>query len=238
MNFLALDTSSDACSVALQIGDDVFERHVVQPKEHTNLLISMIRDVRDEAGITLESLDAIVLGNGPGSFIGMRIAASVAQGLAFGSGLKIAPVSSMAAVAAEVMHTHSATDVVVAQDARMNEVYLGIYRSDADSLPVAVSDELIQTIDAISELSESSTSEIHAAGYGWKKYPSLLELNRTALSQFVDVYYPNAKYLLSLGARACSNGELVDPENLLPAYIRMKVAEKPREAGRVLSKTE
>lgn len=238
MNLLALDTSSDACSVALQVADDILERHIVQPKEHTNLLISMIRDLRDEAGITLENLDAIVLGNGPGSFIGMRIAASVAQGLAFGSGLKIAPISSMAAVAAEVMDTHSATDVVVAQDARMNEVYLGIYRSDADGSPVAVSDELIQTVEPIAELSASSTSEIHAAGYGWKKYPSLLELNRASLSQVVDVYYPNAKYLLSLGARACSNGEWVDPENLQPAYIRMKVAEKPREADNILRKTE
>ena len=238
MNLLALDTSSDACSVAMQIGDDVLERHIVQPKEHTNLLISMIRDLRDEASITLEKLDAIVLGNGPGSFIGMRIAASVAQGLAFGSGLKIVPVSSMAAVAAEVMDTHSATDVVVAQDARMNEVYLGIYRSDAGGSLVAEADELIQAIEPISELCETSKSGFHAAGYGWKKYPSLLELNRASVSQVVDVYYPNAKYLLSLGARACSNGELVEPENLLPAYIRMKVAEKPREADSVLRKTE
>jgi tRNA threonylcarbamoyladenosine biosynthesis protein TsaB len=238
MNLLALDTSSDACSVAVQIGDEVLERHIVQPKEHTNLLISMIRDLRDEAGITLESLDAIVLGNGPGSFIGMRIAASVAQGLAFGSGLKIVPVSSMAAVAAEVMDKHSATDVVVAQDARMNEVYLGIYRSDADGSPVAEADELIQAIEPITQLTALSTSGFHAAGYGWKKYPSLLELNRASLSQFVDVYYPNAKYLLSLGARAFSNGESVEPENLLPAYIRMKVAEKPREADNILIKTE
>ncbi len=106
MNLLAIDTSSDACSVALQSGDEINEQFVVQPKEHTNILIPMIKDLLYDAGVDMQELDAIVLGNGPGSFIGMRIAASVAQGLAFASGLKIVPVSSMAAVAAEVMHTH------------------------------------------------------------------------------------------------------------------------------------
>ena len=86
----------------------------------------MIRGVLDEAGVpNSRDLDAIVLGNGPGSFIGMRIAASVAQGLAYGAGLNIVPVSSLAAVAAEVMAETGADRVIVAQDAHMNEVYLG-----------------------------------------------------------------------------------------------------------------
>lgn len=236
MNLLALDTSSDACSVALQTGDEILERHIVEPKEHTNVLISMIRDLRNEAGITLDTLDAIVLGNGPGSFIGMRIAASVAQGLAFGSGLKILPVSSLAAVAGEVMDTHSATEVVVAQDARMNEVYLGIYRRDADGLAVSICDERIQPIERIIASSDIPTSERYAAGLGWQQYPSLLELNRTAIAKVVDVHYPKAKYLLSLGARASEDGELIDPEKLIPAYIRTKVADKPREAGRTIDR--
>ena len=94
MKLLALDTSSIACSVAVRVDEVIIERHEEQPREHTRLLMPMIESSLDEAGTTLAGLDAIILGNGPGSFIGMRIAASVAQGLAFGAGLKIVPVSS------------------------------------------------------------------------------------------------------------------------------------------------
>ncbi len=230
MNLLALDTSSDACSVALQIGDKVFEKHVVQAKEHTNILIPMIQELLHDAGVGLQDMDAIVLGNGPGSFIGMRIAASASQGLAFGSALKIVPVSSMAAVAAEVMDTHAATTVVVAQDARMNEVYLGTYRRDADGLPVVVTAETLQPIEQTDKIGGAGDSEIVAAGNGWQKYPVLLELNSAAIAEVVDVHYPRARYLLELAVRGWQCGEAVDPENLVPAYIRSKVAEIPREA--------
>ena len=130
MKLLAMDTSSVACSVALQLGDAVLERHEEQPRAHTQLLIPMVRSVLEEGAITTADLDAIAIGNGPGSFIGVRIAASVAQGLAFAAGVPVVPVSSMAAVAAEVQDRHDATDVVVAQDAHMNEIYLGLYGRD------------------------------------------------------------------------------------------------------------
>ncbi len=232
MKLLALDTSSDACSVALQLDNTLSETHVLEPKQHTRLLIPMIRDLLRDAGIELGNLDVVVLGNGPGSFIGMRIAASVAQGLAYGSGLKIVPVSSMAAVAAEVMEIYSAAEVIVAQDARMHEAYLGIYRNDGEGVPIAVTDEVLQPIEKIDGLAAANASELFAAGQAWEKYPALLELNRAAIAKVVDVHYPKAKYLLALGARACQLGEVVEPENLTPAYIRTKVAEKPREAGR------
>ena len=101
MKLLAIDTSSLACSVALQCEDRIEERHEEQAREHTRLLTPMIRDVMASGNLVLHALDAIVVGNGPGSFIGMRIAASVAQGLAHAAGKEIVPVSSLAAVAAE-----------------------------------------------------------------------------------------------------------------------------------------
>lgn len=227
MNLLALDTSSDACSVALQVGDDIFEQHVIKPKEHTKILIPMIRSLLQDAAIELKDLEAIVLGNGPGSFIGMRIAASVAQGLAYGSGLKILPISSMAAVAAEVIETHSASEVIVAQDARMNEAYLGIYRINDAGLPVAVTEEALQPIEKIEGLAEIISSELIAAGQAWQKYPALLELNRAEISRLLEVYFPKARYLLGLAVQAWQAGKAIEPEKLTPAYIRMKVAEPP-----------
>ena len=228
MNLLALDTSSNACSVALQVGDQVFEQHVIQANQHTRILIPMIRNLLSDADIDLQSMDALVLGNGPGSFIGMRIGASVAQGLAFGSKQKIVPVSSMAAVAAEVMDLYSSTEVIVAQDARMNEVYLGIYRVNGDGLPAADAAEILQPISPITKLDENSSSERVAAGQGWQRYPALLRLNQSAISRVVDVHYPKARYLLGLGAKGWQRGDAIEPEKLVPAYIRTKVAEKPR----------
>ena len=87
MNLLAIDTSSDACSVAVATDDGIVEQHVVEPRAHTNILLPMIREVVAESKVQLGDLDAILLGNGPGSFIGMRIGASVVQGLAFGLGI-------------------------------------------------------------------------------------------------------------------------------------------------------
>jgi len=103
MKLLALDTSSNACSVSLQLGEDVIENHVVGAREHTRILMPMIRGVLEDGAVSLAELDAIVLGNGPGSFIGMRIGASVAQGLAHGAGINIVPVSSLPITISRIM---------------------------------------------------------------------------------------------------------------------------------------
>ena len=227
MKLLALDTSSVACSVAVQLGDAVFERHEEQPREHTQLLMPMIRSVLEEAEIALSELDGIVLGNGPGSFIGMRIAASVAQGLAHGAGLEIAPVSSMAAVAAEVALAEPArgTRVVVAQDAHMKEVYLGLYKI-VDAELTNVVPERLQPCEAIVELDDGG--DYIAAGFGWQRFPVLLEANRGNLQGISEVLYPHARFLLKLGMEVFERGESLAAQDVVPAYLRQKVAEVPR----------
>lgn len=227
MKLLAIDTSSLACSVALQTGDSIVERHEEQAREHTRLLTPMIRDVLEAADMDAQQLDAIVLGNGPGSFIGMRIAASVAQGLAHGAGLNIVPVSSLAAVAAQVFDESDAAEVVVAQDAHMNEVYLGVFGRDAAGLPEPLFPERLQTQTHIDELDESRSSSRAAAGFGWERYPGLKAANGELLGRHSNVLHPRARYLLPLGTEALDRGAAVDPKDLVPAYLRSKVAQKP-----------
>ena len=227
MNLLALDTSSNACSVALQVGEDIEVAHVVKPREHTAILIPMIEALLRDARMELADLDAIVLGNGPGSFIGMRIAASVAQGMAFGAGLKIVPVSSLAAIAAGTFAAHEGARVLVAQDAHMNEVYLASFARDEEGLPVAegevrlhkVTERLGNSIDG---------GDILAAGAGWQRYPELLEMNEQARKGLVDMLYPNARYLLGLGRRDWHAGGAISPHEVVPEYVRMQVAAKPK----------
>jgi tRNA threonylcarbamoyladenosine biosynthesis protein TsaB len=112
----------------------------------------MIRDVLREAALEPSDLDALVLGNGPGSFIGMRISASVAQGICHAAGLSIVPVSSLAAIAAEIMHDSNAENVLIAQDARMSEIYVGRFRRDADGLPVSRGEEEIVPLGIVGDV--------------------------------------------------------------------------------------
>ena len=227
MKLLALDTSSIACTVAVGLDDTVYELHEEQPREHTRLLMPMIRSVMQESGVQLTDIDAIVLGNGPGSFIGMRIAASVAQGLAHGAALDIAPVSSLAAVAVRVFSETDADEAVIAQDARMNEVYLGIYRRGEGGMPASRIAERLQIVDAIPELDPASAPGRVAAGFGWQRYPELLESNRDRFAAESDVLHPRAADLLPLGAELVQTGKTVLPQDVVPAYLRQKVAEAP-----------
>ncbi|MCH8302898.1 MAG: tRNA (adenosine(37)-N6)-threonylcarbamoyltransferase complex dimerization subunit type 1 TsaB [Proteobacteria bacterium] len=223
MNLLAIDTSSNACSVAVQVGDENIEKHVVEPREHTKILLPMIEGLLQEAGVALSDLDAVVLGNGPGSFIGMRIGASVAQGICHGAGLRIVPVSSLAAIAAEVICEHGAEKILVAQDARMHEIYLGRFHADAGGLPQADNEEVIC---GIGPLTVPDAGYV-AAGAGWNRYPELLAQNSHLISATAEVIYPRARYLLQLGVNAKQAGRAIPPDALVPAYIRSKVADIP-----------
>jgi len=232
MKLLALDTSSDACSVALDRDGTVIERHVLRPKEHTRLLLPMIEEVLAEAGVAIRDLDAIVPGIGPGSFIGVRIAISVAQGMAFAAGRRIVPVSSLAAVAAEAFAGEGVERVVVAQDAHMQEVYLARFARARGGLPEAVGEADLHAIAAIDALSGAEAGRWHAAGAGWRRYPALLARNEERLAGLVPVEHPRARFLLGPGRAAVAGAGTISPEQLVPAYVRQKVAKVPDGIGR------
>ncbi|MEM6511595.1 MAG: tRNA (adenosine(37)-N6)-threonylcarbamoyltransferase complex dimerization subunit type 1 TsaB [Pseudomonadota bacterium] len=228
MKLLAVDTSTVACSVALQIDGDVLQRHEVREREHTRQLVPMIRELLDDGRCSLASLDALVLGIGPGSFIGMRIATSLVQGMAHGAGLRVAAVSSMLAVAEEVFARHDAEQVFVAQDAHMDQVYLGQYCFADVARPVA--DERLQGLSRLDELKRDCVGARYAAGAGWQRYPALWSDNADGFEACADVLYPSARYLLPAAQRQVLGGCLLAPTDLEPAYLRQDVASPPRQS--------
>ncbi len=140
------------------------------------------------------------------------------------------PVSSLACVAAAVLESDCEAEVVVAQDAHMGEVYLGAWRQGQNGLPEPLFAERLHGQSAIAELDEARADSRIAAGYGWQRYPHLLVANEERIGQCSDVFYPRARHLLPLGAAALAQGRAIDPRDLVPAYLRSKVAEKPAAA--------
>ncbi len=223
MKILAVDTSSNACSVALQVSGEITERHVIEPRAHTRVLLPMISELLSERDISIRDLNAIVLGNGPGSFIGMRIGASVVQGLCFAAEVPVAPVSSLAAIAVEAFADYPHDTVAVAQDARMNEIYLAWFRKGANGLPELIDSESIESVGELSAVN----APYAAAGGAWEHYPDLFRANRQQISAQLPISVPRAKHLLPPGLLMVETDQAIAPEFLAPAYLRTKVAEKP-----------
>ena len=250
MNLLALDTSTEACSVALSVAGKVSVREVEVPRGHAELLLPMVDELLGEAGIALTDLDAIAFARGPGSFTGVRLAASVVQGLAFGARLPVVPVSTLAAVALRALDAArneglDPNEIWVCNDARMGEVYHAVFAVSelaqtairASSIVEAVSSPMVVAERWVERAGRPVSGQGLAigAGHGFRAYPEL-----AALPGLVKVYpdlLPRAREVLALAIPAAAAGLGVDPTQALPIYVRDEVAKIPechRPATRVV----
>ena len=223
MNLLALDTSSAACSVSLQIEHQEYSSHFIEPKSHTNTLLPTIEMLLRNAGAVISDLDAIILGVGPGSFVGTRIAAAVAQGIAFAGEINLIPISSMEAIAYEAMQKNNLENIIVVQDARMDEIFIGKYQLDNQknlktSTPIQLQSKFDKIID--------NDLEIAVTGNASNSYLEALNGRFKIRPIKENIIYPNASFLLKLGKKYYSDDLSIKPEELTIDYIRNKVASK------------
>jgi tRNA threonylcarbamoyladenosine biosynthesis protein TsaB len=220
---LAIDTSTEACSAALLCDGQVHERYQLAPREHGRLILNMIDEVLADAGLSLKQLDALAFGRGPGAFTGVRIATGVIQGLAFGADLPVLPVSSLAALAQGTVRQHGATRVLAALDARMGEIYWGVYRCDAAGL--MVEDEAERVCPA-QQVEAPAGMGWFGVGSGFAAYDAILrERLGAALVDCAPDDYPQARDVAVLGAAAFARGEAVSAELALPVYLRDNVVQ-------------
>lgn len=220
---LALDTSCEACSVALAVGDERFEAHEEVPRQHTQKLLPMVQQLLTEAGCELSTLDAIAFGAGPGSFTGLRISAGVAQGLALGAELPLMPVSTLAALAEQARQQVGAEAILASLDARMGEVYWGMFEV-RDQQILALDEARVCPPAALPVEGLERHAHWYGIGPGWRyrdQFPAAIQARVTGS----DEQQPRASAMLELALQRWREGDRgVAPEEAMPVYIRDEVA--------------
>lgn len=217
MKILALETSTQAGSVALLVGDTLTERPVTGRPGHSETLLPATMSLLRECGVTLAEMDAIAFGAGPGAFTGLRLACGVAQGLALGAGKPVIPVSNLEALASQC----PGEALFIAIDARMSEVYFAAYRRSGEALrelapPQCASPEAVRLPE-----------EGHWAGFG-SAFQAYRDVLVNALGARLDSFdctpQPAAGAIARLAAQRFEKGEAIDPVLAAPLYVRDKVA--------------
>ena len=231
MNYLAIDASTEACSVALQVNDKVYSRYDLCPQSHSLQLLPMVDELLKEANVALAQCDGLIFGRGPGSFTGVRIGVGVAQGLAFAANLPVVGVSSLQAMAQLAFIRNQRTKVLSAIDARMGEVYNGYFVLDENNIMQAqlLADQQTEAVTPPELLSKRLTnialSDTYGVGTGWDAYKeqlSSLKCNNGS----PDIEFPSAEAMLIIGQMAFSQGKGVQAEDAQPVYVRDTVSWK------------
>ena len=215
MKLLAIDTATERCSVALLIDDRVIERATETARGHADLVLPMVDEVLKEAGLTLQQLDGLAYGRGPGGFTGVRIAVGVAQGLAYGARLATVGVSDLAAVAQQF--AVAGARILVCMDARMNEVYWSRFETMPDGLVAPTAPERVDRPEAV-----AAGDATVFAGTGFRAYPQLA--TGRAGTAVHGTALPHARDIVRLAAVEFEAGRGEPADQARPVYLRDQVA--------------
>jgi tRNA threonylcarbamoyladenosine biosynthesis protein TsaB len=223
MRILAVDTATEACSAALLTPQGLASRYAELERAHAERILEMVDSVLAEVGIALTEVDAVAFGRGPGAFTGCRLAASVAQGLAFGVCRPVVPVSDLRALAQRVLDQPLGVQTVLTcTDARMHEVYWAWYRRDSQGFAELCGLERVGAAEAV-EPPAASEAPVHGVGRGFLAYPQLLGRLQGTLTAVHGEWLPRAEEVARLALSDFAAGIAVAPEQATPVYLRNDV---------------
>lgn len=221
---LAIETSAETCSVALDMDGELREKFEHAPLKHAELILPMVSSLLAEAGIAAKDLEAIAFGRGPGSFTSLRIGIGVVQGLAWGADVPVVPVSSLAAVAQAALENRHwpapPAQIVVAMDARMQEVFHATFIAGDNGIVSLLGEERVSAASAV-----RATAPWLAAGNGFERFEELRELAQDALCSLPDTW-PRASVVLKLARDWLKDRQALPAGLAQPVYIRNDVAQK------------
>lgn len=222
---LAIDTATEACSVALLNHGQTLAHFELCAREHTQRILPLVQQILRDGGVALSELDALAFGRGPGSFTGVRIGIGIAQGLSLGASLPLIGVSTLKTMAQSAWRLHGASRVLAAIDARMGEVYWAEYQRDAQGVWHGEQSEAVLKPEAAAARMAQLSGEWACVGTGWQAWPQLAENSALSLT-VTDVTLPRAEDMLPLAEQALAAGQTVAPEHAEPTYLRNEVAWK------------
>lgn len=217
MNLLALDASTEIASVAVMVGEELFSEEQGSQKTHAQLLLPMIDRLLIQAGLQLHQLDGIVFGCGPGSFTGLRIACSIAKGLAYAHNLPLIPVSCLGSIAysAREVTKNTNSSILAVLDARMHEMYWSYFSKDKWMA--------VDRVNPVQEIQIPEEQEVVLAGVGidvyWAGFPEQI---KSKISSKLTIY-PNAAAMIRLAQRAVIKP--VSVAEAQPLYVRNQVTQ-------------
>lgn len=226
MKLLALETSTEYCSVALWHDGAVVHTQVEAGREHTRLLMPLAQELLTRSGLQLEQMDAFAFGRGPGGFTGLRIAAGLAQGLGLSLSRPVIPVSTLAALALQAQRRNAATRVLAVLDARLEEVYWAWYEFDVAGGLVEQSEE---QLSAASAVRLPLRGDWIGVGSGWLKHAEDLRQSCGDVVPRVDAMaVPLAEDVARLAVQLWQrNPQAALPaEDAVPVYLRNRVTQQ------------
>ena len=213
---LAVDTSTEACSVALQIGSETIAKFADEPRSHSRLLMPMVQQVLAEAEIKVNQLDVIGVSIGPGSFTGLRIGFAAVQGIAYGADIPVAPVSTLELMIATYgrQENPQSGEIMALLDARMSEFNVGRYQLDDNKQIAALEADQLMTAEQVVELLKANNPKAIICDGG-----NLFELAPQFAESFTQIY-PNAVDILPIAQQQLSDGLAVNIETVDLVYLR------------------
>lgn len=224
LNILGIETSTEACSVALiNSSGTIFSEFAMTPRQHTRYLPTMMNAVLDRTGLQRNDLSHIAYANGPGAFTGVRIATATAQGLAVGLGISLIPISTLAVLAQQACDQFLCTRVLAALDARMGEAYTALYsQNPATGLVELTGEEQLVKLELL-----QPQADVPSVGPGFKAR-SEAGFSNVEKSMIHEDILPSASALVKLAILAAGQGHFVSADKAEINYIRNKVAEKKK----------
>ncbi|MDY2948004.1 MAG: tRNA (adenosine(37)-N6)-threonylcarbamoyltransferase complex dimerization subunit type 1 TsaB [Mannheimia varigena] len=216
---LALDTATEACSVALLHNGLISTLDEISPRSHTQRILPMVDELLTQANIQIKDVNYLVFGRGPGSFTGVRVGVSVAQGLAMGANLPVVAVSNLKAMAEEAYQKLGAEKVIALIDARMNEVYFAQFERNGEQWNEAEAEQVCSPEKAISQFQVSEN--VVVVGTGWAAYSQFFEQNLPLVVS--DITLPSAEYMLSIAQEEITKGNVQSALEIEPVYLRNEV---------------
>jgi len=225
VRILAIDTATENCSAALLIGTQLATREALLQRGAAERILPMVDELLGAAAVALADLDAIAFGRGPGGFTGVRLAASVTQGLAYAVGVPVVPVSNLRALAQRALDSSAAGHVLVCADARMAEVYWACFTRDASGSAEGSGAEHVGKPETVElPLAWQDPAQVWGIGSGFAAYAQLRGRLGSRLTGVEAEWLPRAAEIARMAVAEVAAGRLLPAQEALPVYLRNDVA--------------